>query len=256
MEPTIIDPKETRRQELDSLDRDSLIQAVLKAEAETAFANGELDEEDNYSNKLKKSRNRYRWLWIPLFLILGILLGMFLQGKYHHISWCPNKHSQRLQAALDTCYMERRAEKVKVDSTIRTFKNRLISVMASRDAYVDSLTDCRKGKPPKRTDTGKKGSGKNRGKEVKELLNSGPPYTPKLINQDSVDFYSDQPAKNTDDSSGNSNQTESTEGERQYSVNYSSGENAFVKPTKYGLHGKNKTYSNYGKVLKKYKKQK
>jgi len=250
---TTTNQRETRRQELDGLDKDHLIQAVLDAEDETATANGEINEEYNHSKKLKKSRNRYRWLWLPLFLIIGLLLGIFLQ---------PSKNTKNLEASLDICHKKRRAEKVKADSAIENLKNCLLSVMAISNAYVDSLADCRKGKPQKNTVTDKKGSGKNRGKEVKELLKSGPPYTPppppkpkpKPINQDSVDFYSDQPAKNTDNGSGNSNQTESTEGERQYSVNYSSGENAFVKPTKYGLHGKSKTYSNYGKGLRQYKK--
>ncbi|MFA5023849.1 MAG: hypothetical protein WC523_02730 [Patescibacteria group bacterium] len=262
-DPKIIDPRETRRRELEAMDLENVYKAVLDAEKNAATIAGHASGLTDEYFKLKKSRNWCRWFFLPLFLIIGFIIGTFIQNKYHLL---PGSKDNTLQRAIDSCY----AAGIKADSTIKALEESnsfwgdlLSGAREERDAYADSLADCQKGKLKKKAVTsGKSVKKSNQGNKLKAkpapvplepLATPKSKPKPKPINQDSIDFFSGQPAQNIDD--GSSNQTKSDNRAGYYTAPASS-EDAFVKPTKYGVRGKKKTYSDYSKGLRQYTKQK
>jgi hypothetical protein len=230
--------RQKRLEELDQLGKDELKEAVLTAESDSADISEILGEmNDNYLEERKKNK-WFKLFFIPFFLLFGLMIGAMLQASFH---WLPE---------MTLCKKAKLyKENWRISDSVKLERGKIIA------AYRDSLANCRenqideekvaennatdRNKPPRKILTGPRKTG------VTDLENiipppsfppSPPPPPEKEINQDSIELFSLP-----------TNQL-SPEDQAKPQVAPASGERGYIKPTKYGVSGKKKTYTNYGRT--------
>lgn len=200
----------------------------------------------------RKDKKRRRWIIFPLFVLLGLLLGL-LAGS---IVWrffpnCPEKPMYEKSLLV-----------------IDSLKKARIGDSLAIATLTEELTDCRDkltvptagdDKTSKATTKGKKGTG-NKHKKPAKKTQSGelippPPPPPPPINKDSAALFNnndrgDLSDNGNDDTGGDKSRKKKSFAWEVVPESSGSSQGGWVKPTVYGLEGRKSRPTNYGVPLR------